>query len=130
MSNTREHWDQVYAAKTVTEVSWYQPRSERSLALIKFAKLNLAASILDVGGGTSLLVDDLLTEGYSDLTVLDVSEVALRHSKERLGPRASHVSWIVADITEWHPTRTWDVWHDRAAHSHTHFPDAHHRHQH
>ncbi len=114
MSDTRGHWDQVYATKAETEVSWYQSRSERSLTLIMSAKPSLSTSVLDVGGGASRLVDDLLAGGYTDLTVLDVSELALCRSKKWLGPRASHVPWIVADITAWCPTRTWDIWHDRA----------------
>ncbi|MDE2134681.1 MAG: class I SAM-dependent methyltransferase [Alphaproteobacteria bacterium] len=114
MHTMREHWDGVYATKGETEVSWYQPRPERSLALINSAVPDQSAAILDVGGGTSTLVDGLLAQGYSDLTVLDVSEAALARSKARLGQRAGKVSWIVADITAWRPPRTWRVWHDRA----------------
>lgn len=114
MPTTREHWEQVYGSKTETEVSWYQSRPERSFALIKSAASDLSASILDVGGGASHLVDELLEAGYSDVTVLDVSAAALERSKERLGPKAGKVSWIVADITQWRPTRRWQIWHDRA----------------
>jgi 2-polyprenyl-3-methyl-5-hydroxy-6-metoxy-1,4-benzoquinol methylase len=113
MPRTREHWDQVYGTKLETEVSWYQSRPERSLDLIKLAA-PLKASILDVGGGASLLADELLSLGYSDVTVLDVSQAALDRSKSRLGRLADSVSWIAADITQWTPPRTWDVWHDRA----------------
>ncbi|MGC9954543.1 MAG: class I SAM-dependent methyltransferase [Rhizomicrobium sp.] len=83
------------------------------MAIIKSAAPNTSVSILDVGGGTSHLVDELLF-GYFDLTVLDVSQAALNRSKERLGRLAKKVSWIAADITKWKPSRTWDVWHDRA----------------
>jgi len=114
MPTTREHWDHVYATKPPTEVSWYQPRPERSLALIRSAAPDVSASILDVGGGASHLVDELLSAGYLDLTVLDISQTALSRSKERLGRLADKVSWIAADITQWTPHRTWDVWHDRA----------------
>ncbi len=114
MHSTREHWDGVYAAKGETEVSWYQPRPERSLAFINSTAPDLSAAILDVGGGASTLVDGLLAQGYSDLTVLDVSESALARSKARLGQRGGKVAWIVADITAWRPPRRWRVWHDRA----------------
>lgn len=114
MLGTREHWNKVYTAKRETEVSWYQPHPELSLGFIKSAAPNVSASILDVGGGASHLVDELLSQGYSDVTVLDVSQAALDRSKERLGPLADTVSWIAADITEWVPSRTWDIWHDRA----------------
>jgi Methyltransferase domain len=95
-------------------VSWYQPAPDRSLSLIKSAAPNPSASIIDVGGGASRLVDRLLADGYSDLTVLDISDVALSRSRKRLGALADKLSWIVADITAWQPRRTWDIWHDRA----------------
>ena len=114
MTDRRAHWDQTYLVKNETEVSWFQKSTARSLAMIKSAAPTKAASVIDIGGGASRLVDELLAEGYSDLTVLDVSEVALSRSKARLGGRADDVSWIVADITQWKPQRTWNVWHDRA----------------
>jgi len=114
MTDTRTHWDKTYTAKAETQVSWYQANPQRSLDLIRSAVPNLSTSIIDIGGGASRLVDALLAGGYSDLTVLDVSEVALDRSKARLGMQADRVSWIVADITAWQPARTWNVWHDRA----------------
>lgn len=111
MTDRREHWDQTYTVKSDTVVSWYQDLPQRSLALIRAAKLG---SVIDVGGGAARLVDRLLAEGYADLTVLDISDVALSRSKERLGAQADKVSWIVTDITRWRPERQWDVWHDRA----------------
>jgi len=114
MDERRAHWDKTYTEKSEDRVSWYQPRPQRSLDLIEAAAPDRAASVIDVGGGASLLADALLADGYSDLTVLDISDVALARAKARLGPDAGKLSWIVADITEWTPPRTWDVWHDRA----------------
>jgi len=114
MTDTRTHWDTTYTAKAETQVSWYQPSPQRSLELIKSAAPNHSSSIIDVGGGASRLVDELRADGYSDLTVLDISEVALGRSKTRLGASSGKVSWVVANITQWQPPRTWDVWHDRA----------------
>ena len=114
MTSRRVHWDTVYAGKAETAVSWYQPHSERSLQLIRAAPGGREASVIDVGGGASTLVDDLLADGHRDLTVLDISEAALSRAKARLGARARDVTWIVADITNWTPSRTWAVWHDRA----------------
>lgn len=108
------HWQKVYTAKAETEVSWFQPRSEVSLGLIRAAAPDLAAGILDVGGGASRLVDELAGLGYSDLSVLDIAEAALERSRARLGTRAAQIGWIVADITQWQPPRRWYVWHDRA----------------
>lgn len=115
MSVSKRHWERVHEAKAPTEVSWHQAVPAQSLALIRAAAPDLSAEIIDVGGGASTLVDALAGEGYRDLTVLDISERALAHSKERLGPPAANIDWIVADNTVWRPTRVWAVWHDRAA---------------
>lgn len=114
MSSTRGHWEDVYASKAETAVSWYQAHLVRSLELIASAASSKAAAIVDVGGGASTLVDDLIATGYTDLTVLDVSGTALVKSKARLGAKSAEVSWIAADITQWLPPRVFDVWHDRA----------------
>lgn len=111
MTDRREHWDHTYTVKSDTAVSWYQDVPGRSLDLIRKAG---KGSVIDIGGGASRLVDRLLAESYADLTVLDISDVALGRSKERLGAQAGKVAWIVADITSWRPERQWDIWHDRA----------------
>ena len=111
----RVHWDGVYRTKREDEVSWFQASPILSLDLIHAAGIERHASIIDVGGGASRLVDALSEEGFANLTVLDVSEAAMESAKARLGTGASGVTWIVADVTQWEPTRTYDVWHDRAA---------------
>lgn len=114
MGGTRSHWEKVYTTKAATAVSWYQPHSERSLALIAAASPDRAASLIDVGGGASTLADDLLARGFADVTVLDIAETALQRAKARLGKNADKIAWIVADVTHWRPPRSWDIWHDRA----------------
>ncbi|HMM46693.1 MAG TPA: class I SAM-dependent methyltransferase [Thiobacillaceae bacterium] len=114
MDERRRHWETVYSSKATDEVSWFQPRAASSLRLIE----NCAgkdAHIIDVGGGASVLVDDLLDAGYRNLTVLDLAESALAVSQARLGPRAASVRWIAADVTSADlPAASYDVWHDRA----------------
>jgi len=114
MSDNKSRWDTTYSTKGEAAVSWYQPGQMLSTELIKAAAPSISSSIIDVGGGTSRLVDDLLAAGYSDLSVLDISEVALLKTKERLGSASDKLAWIVSDITNWQPAREWDVWHDRA----------------
>jgi 2-polyprenyl-3-methyl-5-hydroxy-6-metoxy-1,4-benzoquinol methylase len=109
------HWESVYRTKAPDAVSWYRPHLDRSLELIEAAAPVTSASIIDVGGGHSTLVDDLLVRGYRDLTVLDLSHTALAVAKARLGESAGAVHWICADVTA--PPlarRAYDVWHDRA----------------
>lgn len=113
-ADRQRHWDGVYGSKQSTEVSWYQPRPERSLQLIRDAGLPADAPIIDVGGGASTLVDHLLDEGYRDVTVLDIAASAFEHSRERLGPSADGVQWIVADVTRFDAQRAYGLWHDRA----------------
>jgi 2-polyprenyl-3-methyl-5-hydroxy-6-metoxy-1,4-benzoquinol methylase len=109
------HWEKVYQTKSPDAVSWYRPHLERSLDFIKRAAPDRSAAIIDVGGGESTLVDDLLADGFSDVTVLDISSVAIEVAKKRLGAAANNVAWLIADITEATlPQRHYDVWHDRA----------------
>ncbi|QDL99423.1 class I SAM-dependent methyltransferase [Rhodopseudomonas palustris] len=110
-----DHWQNVYATKGEQDVSWFQDTPTISLDLIAALSLPPEAAILDVGGGASRLVDHLLDLGRRDLTVLDLSEAALATTRDRLGPRAAAIRWIVADVTRWTPERSYAVWHDRAA---------------
>lgn len=109
------HWQNVYQTKDEREVSWFQENPAISLDLIRATGIGADASIIDIGGGAARLADALVADGFRSVTVLDLSEKALATSRERLGARAGGVSWIVADVTKWQPTRTFDVWHDRAA---------------
>lgn len=114
MTDRRDHWEVVYTTKQEDAVSWFQPHAALSLALIAAAAPDASQSVLDVGGGASTLADGLLERGHRDVTVLDISAAALEKSKARLGARANQVAWLVADLTQWIPARTWDIWHDRA----------------
>src|SRR5258707_13221914 len=113
--DTKTHWKKVYLTKAPEAVSWYRPHLETSLALIERAAAGYSASIIDVGGGESTLVDDLLARGHENITVLDVSQTAIDVTKKRLGLAAEQIHWLVADITEAQLERgAYDVWHDRA----------------
>ena len=109
------HWENVYRSKGENEVSWFQQNPTPSLALIAEIGAQPASAIIDVGGGASRLVDHLIEQGLLDVTVLDLSAAALQAARARLGERASAAHWLVADATTWEPTRTYDIWHDRAA---------------
>ncbi|MBL8287833.1 MAG: class I SAM-dependent methyltransferase [Rubrivivax sp.] len=112
---SKEHWEQVYTTKPETRVSWFQAHARRSVRLIGETGVARDAGIIDVGGGASTLVDDLLDEGYTNITVLDLSETALAAARARLGERARGVSWLAGDITQLElPRHAYDVWHDRA----------------
>lgn len=114
MKARKEHWEKVYATKQPSEVSWTQQVPKISLDFVHSFNLPKTASIIDVGGGDSKLVDYLLDEGFENITVLDISELALTRAKRRLGERAAMVTWIVTDVTEFHPSTNYDLWHDRA----------------
>ena len=110
----RAHWDGVYAARRADELSWFEAFPATSLTLIERCRPGKAARIVDVGGGASRLTGALLDAGYQSLTVLDLSAVALAAARERLGPRASAVEWLAADVTTWRPPAAYGIWHDRA----------------
>lgn len=112
---SKEHWEHVYSTRPTTEVSWFQEHAELSLKLIEDAETPTSAEIIDVGGGASTLVDDLLTHGYQRVTVLDLSGAAISAAKHRLGKKAVAVDWREDDILKASlPTQAFDVWHDRA----------------
>jgi SAM-dependent methyltransferase len=114
-ASRKDHWDRVYTDKTPESVSWSQANPAMSLALIKWAGVSPREAVLDVGGGSSALVDRLLESGFAELTVMDISAVALAHAKARIGENSARkVEWIVADVTDWAPSRRFDLWHDRA----------------
>jgi SAM-dependent methyltransferase len=115
LSDRSTHWETVYATKAENQVSWFQESPAISLALIKATQATTDAAIIDIGGGASRLADALLHEGYRSIAVLDLSAHALEAAKRRLGSSSDKIDWIVADVTSWTPTRTYDVWHDRAA---------------
>jgi SAM-dependent methyltransferase len=108
------YWQNIYQTKGERDVSWFEESPAISLDFIKATGVGPDASIIDVGGGASSLVDALLAGGFRALTILDLSEKALAASKERLGSRADYVTWIIADITDWQPAKEYDLWHDRA----------------
>ena len=109
------HWEKVYLTKAPDAVSWYRQHLELSLDLIARVAGRSSASIIDIGGGASTLVDDLLERGYQNLTVMDISPAALTTAKRSLGPIADKVQWLTADVTRTSlPEHEYDVWHDRA----------------
>ncbi|MES2672954.1 MAG: class I SAM-dependent methyltransferase [Pseudomonadota bacterium] len=113
---SKDHWENVYSIKSSNTVSWFQEHAETSLALIYASNLAKSAAIIDIGGGASTLVDDLLHLGFQHLSVLDLSAVALTTAKMRLGEKAKAINWIEADITQANlPPQAFDLWHDRAA---------------
>lgn len=110
----KAHWEKVYETKSPQEVSWTQAVPETSLRLIRETNVAKDAAIIDIGGGDSKLVDFLLVDGFTNLTVLDISANALDRAKKRLGEKADLVQWIVTDINEFKPTKQYAIWHDRA----------------
>jgi SAM-dependent methyltransferase len=114
--DAKTHWETVYTSKAPEAVSWYRPHLDVSLALIERAAPDRSSALIDVGGGASTLVDDLLLRGYRNVTILDISIAAIEVSKRRIGPAAERIRWIVGDITQvdLQPSAYY-LWHDRAA---------------
>lgn len=113
--HAKDHWEKVYSTKPVDGVSWFQEHATRSLDLIRDTGVPRSAGIIDVGGGASTLVDDLLADGYANVSVLDISAAALAAARKRLGRQAEAVHWIEGDILRTElPCQGYDVWHDRA----------------
>lgn len=115
MHSHKTHWEKIYEAKAESDFSWFQPYPQISVDFINLFKLPKTASIIDIGGGDSHLVDALLELGYSDITMLDISAKSIERTKVRLGEKASAVTWIEKNIVDFEPQRMYDFWHDRAA---------------
>lgn len=113
-SERKAHWEAIYASKNLETASWYEPVPETSLELIAESRIPKTAKIIDIGGGNSTLAAYLLDRRYTDLTVVDISEIAIERAKVRLGDRANQVQWIEADAASFSPPDTYDLWHDRA----------------
>jgi SAM-dependent methyltransferase len=111
----KKHWENIYDTKSIDEVSWFQETPSNSLDFIKDNQLPYTAKIIDIGGGDSYLVDHLLNLGYTDITVVDISSIAIEKAKTRLGEKAKKVKWIIADASKFNPPEQYDLWHDRAA---------------
>lgn len=114
MTGRQTHWDAVYRGKETNQVSWYQASAAHALKIIRATGLGPDASIIDIGGGASILAEELLASGFRDISVLDIAAPALAASQARLGARAGEVNWIVGDVLSWKPPRSYDLWHDRA----------------
>jgi 2-polyprenyl-3-methyl-5-hydroxy-6-metoxy-1,4-benzoquinol methylase len=113
--NLKQHWENVFTTKQLNEVSWYQQTPQESLDFIQQLALPKTAAIIDIGGGDSFLVDHLLNMGYTNITVLDISQAAIDKVKNRLGSKAGMVNWIVSNILDFKTDIKYDCWHDRAA---------------
>jgi trans-aconitate methyltransferase len=111
---SRAHWERIYREKPPTSLPWYQREATVSLDLIKFSRVALDAPLVDVGAGTSTLVDGLLARGHTEVFLLDIADAAFAPTRRRLGPRANDVQYISADIATWRPVHTFGLWHDRA----------------
>jgi len=114
MFDKKAHWENIYRDRSPLDVSWYQKEPTQSLGLIRSTQIASDEPIIDVGGGASILVDYLSREGYSSISVLDISEKALACAKERLGAHAQKVEWYESDITRFKSPHQFSLWHDRA----------------
>jgi ubiquinone/menaquinone biosynthesis C-methylase UbiE len=116
VANDRLHWDSAYQARASDQVSWYRAHLEIPFELLVKAGLGPRSRIIDIGGGASTLVDDLLDFGVQSITVVDLSPASLAIAGRRLGARADRVEWLAADVTSLDLAESsFDLWHDRAA---------------
>ena len=114
-NDRQAHWQNIYRTKSVDSVSWHRPHLDVSLELLAAAGMSATSRVIDVGGGASTLVDDLLDRGLRNVSVLDLSEQALAVAQRRLGARAKLVKWYAGDVLDIAlPSGGFDLWHDRA----------------
>ncbi len=114
MSNNKTHWENIYRDKNPHEVSWFQKEPSLSLQLIRDSGVAHNAAVIDIGGGASVLVRHLIHEGYSHLSVLDISSKALAYARQSVGDDAKKIEWFEQDVTQFIPPHRFSLWHDRA----------------
>lgn len=112
--NLKNHWENIYTSKTEDQMSWYEEYPTVSLKYLEEKNLPKDAAIIDVGGGQSRLAEVLIDKGYTNVSVLDISEKAIENTKQRLGEKANKINWIVSDVTSFNSDKKFDFWHDRA----------------
>ncbi|MBU4530506.1 MAG: class I SAM-dependent methyltransferase [Hoeflea sp.] len=112
--STNQHWDTAYTARDAKALTWFEETPEASIRLVR-QMMPAGGALVDIGGGSSALVDHCLDAGIGPVTVLDLSAEALAITQARLGDRADEVSLVVGDVRDWQPDRLYDLWHDRAA---------------
>ena len=111
----KDHWENVYNTKKENQVSWFQSTPQKSIDLIKSINLDLKSNIIDVGAGDSRLVDNLISLGFKNITVLDISSKSIEKAKIRLGEKSELINWVESDINDFQSDAKYDLWHDRAA---------------
>lgn len=114
-TNNKQHWENVFATKAESEFSWYQPNPQTTIDFFESCNVNIDAQIIDMGAGDSYFVDALITKGYKNISVLDISAMALDRAKNRIGEKAKQINWIESDMLDFNPSVSYDFWHDRAA---------------
>lgn len=114
MKDLKDHWDKIYYSRTPDEMSWTQGYPDISMKLLKLSGVTKTAKIIDIGGGNGTFVSHLLKKGFQNLTVVDISKEAIEKTKTLMGPLADKIEWIVSDILDFVPTKSYDYWHDRA----------------
>jgi len=115
MTEKKQHWEKVFETKNPDEVSWTESYPTTSMALINNLNIDKTLPIIDIGGGESFLAEELMKEGFKDISVLDISEKALERAQKRLGKKANEIQWIVCDVLDFKPQKEYALWHDRAS---------------
>lgn len=112
--SSNQHWDRAYTARDATALTWFEATPEASIRLVRQC-MKAGGALVDIGGGSSALVDHCLDAGIGSVTVLDLFAEALAITRARLGNGADSANLIVGDVRDWTPDRSYDLWHDRAA---------------
>ncbi len=114
ITQRKKHWENIFATKDTSKVSWHQQVPETSLLLIEKVQFKKNAKIIEVGCGDSYLPDELIKLGYTDITLVDISLTALEKIRTRLGEKSTNITFIEADVANFHPPQKYHLWHDRA----------------
>jgi len=105
-------WESVHTSREMDAVSWWQEAHTVWDDFIRDLHLVPEAPIVDIGAGSSMMVDTLLSLGFCNLTAVDISISALQRTRQRVG---AGVDIVVADVRSYVSDVPVALWHDRAA---------------
>lgn len=113
----KTHWNNAYN-KADNQLGWFEEDPKETMKLVLQTQLPKNAQILNVGAGTTTLIDALLNAGYTNIIANDLSDLALKKLQERI--KNSHdydLNCLVDDLTnpkELNQLKAVDLWIDRA----------------
>ncbi len=97
IKSSGEHWDKIFSNTEDSELGWYEKDASQTLTLLNQIPAWEKSTIFLPGAGTSVLIEELLSQG-AKLILNDISIEALNRVKDRLSDKDREIDWLCQDI--------------------------------